>query len=102
MKRQIFILLTIGALLSAQPMSAAQGSGTQSGQNAQAVRQLESRNAELGKKLSQIPVPQGKNGDAGNAIRRHQIREQRQRIQDLLEKARAGQRIDPAEIEGVR
>lgn len=96
MKRPMYIVFAIGALLSAQPASAAQGSDP-SGQNSQVVRQLESRKAQLDEKLARSGFPQGR-GDSGPAIRRQRIREQRQQIQDLLEKARAGQEIDPAEI----
>jgi hypothetical protein len=94
-KRPIFILLAIGALVSAQPVSADQGSGSAQ------ISQLESRAAQITEKLSRTGAPQAR-GDAALAIQRHQIREQRQRIQDLLEKARAGQQINPAEIDRVR
>ncbi len=100
MKRPIFILLAIGALVSAQPVGAAEGSGSPSDRSAQ-VSKLESRAAQLTEKLSRMGVPQAR-GDAALAIQKHRIREQRQRIQDLLEKARAGQQINPAEIDQVR
>jgi len=99
-KRPIFILLAIGALVSAQPVSAAQGAGSPSDRSAQ-ISQLESRAAQITEKLSRTGAPQAR-GDAALAIQRHQIREQRQRIRDLLEKARAGQQINPAEIDRVR
>lgn len=100
MKRTIFILLAVGAVVAAQAASAVQGSGSASDRSAQ-ISQLESRDAQLGDKLARTPVPQGR-GDADRAIARQQIREQRQRIQDMIEKLRAGQQIDPAEIDRAR
>jgi len=99
-KRPIFILLAIGALVSAQPVSAAEGSGSPSDRSAQ-ISQLESRAAQLTEKLSRTGAPQAR-GDAALVIQKQRIREQRRRIQDLLERARAGQQIDPAEIDRVR
>ncbi len=100
MKRPIFILLAIGALASAPAASAVQGSGSPGDRSAQ-ISQLESRDAQLGEKLARTPVPQGK-GETFRAIERQQIRAQRQRIQDMIEKLRSGQQVDPAEIDRAR
>ena len=95
MKRPILMALVIGALVWAQ---AAIAQGTSSQQTDRVIAQLESRVAQLDDKLARTPVPQARS-DASVAIRRHQIREQRQRIQDLIEKVRSGQQIAPGDID---
>ena len=98
MKRPIFILLVIGALASAQSASA-QGPSSNAGQRGdELVSRLESREAALSSKLARTPVPQGR-GDSDKAIRRHQLRRERQQIQGLIEKLQTGQRVDPADID---
>ena len=97
MKRPILIALVLGALVSAQ---AAIAQGTTPEQKDRLIAQLESLVAQLDGKLARTPVPQPRS-DASVAIRRHQIREQRQRIQDLIERMRSGQQIAPADIERV-
>ena len=97
MKRPILVALVIGALVSAQTAIA---QGTSSQQTDRLIAQLESRVAQLDDKLARTPVPQARS-DASVAIQRHQLREQRQRIQDLIERMRSGQQIAPADIERV-
>jgi len=97
-KRPIFILLVIGALVSAQPVVAQGSSSNPSQQKDQLIAKLESRVAGLDSQLARTGVPQARS-DAAAAIERQRIRDQRQQLSGLIEKLRTGQQVSPAEID---
>lgn len=97
MKRLIPGLVAIAVLPSAGPVL---GQATSSQQTDRLIAQLESRVAQLDDKLARTPVPQAKS-DAAVVLQRQQIRDERQRIQEIIEKIRSGQRIAPADIDRV-
>src|SRR5262245_22296100 len=96
-KRLIPGLVAIAVLPSAGPVL---GQATSSQQTDRLIAQLESRVAPPDDKLARTPVPQAKS-DAAVVLQRQQIRDERQRIQEIIEKIRSGQRIAPADIDRV-
>ncbi len=88
MKRQVFTLLTAGVLCTSLTVGAFAGSSAADSEKARVVSQLEKRAQRL---------EQHAQGTKGGG--RQEFELQRRQVQDLIERIKAGEAVDPQELD---
>jgi hypothetical protein len=96
-KRSIRISLVVVALATSFPVSVL--GANPSDRKTETVAQLESRADQANSKLARLGPPQ--RADVARNIQRSQLRNERDRLRELIGKLEAGQQVSPAEIDRV-
>lgn len=97
MKRSIRISLVVAALATSFPMSVFGANPPD--RKAETVAQLDRRADQTDAKLARMGPPQ--RADGARNFRRKQLRNERDRLHELIGKLEAGQQVDPTEIDRV-
>ena len=100
MKRPIRLILVMGALVATSPVGTLGASSDPSDRREEVIAQLESRVARLDSQLLRMGGTR-RRAEVDRVIQRRRIRAQRQHIRQVVEKLRAGQPVDPAEIDRI-
>lgn len=100
MKRPIRIILVIGALVATSPVGSLGAPSDPSDRREEVIAQLESRVALLDSRLARMGGTRQR-ADLVRLARRQRIRARRRQIRQVIENLRAGQPVDPAEIDRI-
>jgi len=96
-KRSTRMSLVFAALAAAFPIGVSGASAGPTEGRVEAITQLESRAVQVDAKLNRT-VRQGRT-DVTRHIQRKQLRDERNRVRELIGRLEAGQQVDPAEID---